>query len=567
MARAQRLLIGIVGLAIVFLLRDTLRSFFDLPSLMITVGGTLAVTYFSYSWETLRGLVAVVHTVLTTTAVSLEAHARKIIQLAQLNHTGGLRALENHEQELQDPLLRRAVSMIVHMRHEDEVRAMVEHEFFLFAHRYEATRQVLLTIGKLLPSFGMVGTLIGLVLLLRQAADPDPQTLAPALAVAVLTTLYGAVFSNVLALPLAAKLQVFIHDQEMLMRLTVEGGVLIARNQSPALVEKRIGLLVMHGELLEQEQLPPPRQQPRLALSHRSDNLVLSSHHSTQSRQFMAPPQRPIPLPRWRVPDEGEGSWWSVTFSDLVLVLLCFVVLWHVADKRRQQRLILSQEAAVSRSQEMREAPEATAHLSVEPSVKTIQPQSQSYEQTEALLPDTFASSPDVSSVSQTATPDTEWQELQSEIHRYIAEQGLDRSVGVISTEQGLVISLSDTITFPSGQATLNEAVMPFLSQVAALASERTTLDIEIAGHTDDRPIATPEFPSNWELSAARASRVARLLLEQEHIDPTRVSTRGHAHFRPLYANDTREHRAANRRVEIRFFRRVETLGGYDYEW
>ena len=75
----------------------------------------------------------------------------------------------------------------------------------------------------------------------------------------------------------------------------------------------------------------------------------------------------------------------------------------------------------------------------------------------------------------------------------------------MISTEQGLVISLSDTITFPSGQATLSEAVTPFLSQVAAIAAERTTLDIEIAGHTDNRPIATPEFPSNWELSTARA--------------------------------------------------------------
>jgi len=269
MVRVQRLLIGLVGLAIVFLLRDTLLAFFDLPSLMITVGGTLAATYFSYSWETLRGLASTVHTVLTTTAISLEAHARKIVQLAQLNHTGGLRALENHEQELQDPLLRRAVSMIVDMRHEEEVRAVVEHEFFLVAHRYEATRQVLLTIGKLLPSFGMVGTLIGLVLLLRQAADPDPQTLAPALAVAVLTTLYGAVFSNALALPLAAKLQVFIHDQEMLTRLTIEGAVLIARNQSPALIEKRLGLLTSHGEFLEPAQLPASRQQPKLALSHR----------------------------------------------------------------------------------------------------------------------------------------------------------------------------------------------------------------------------------------------------------------------------------------------------------
>ena len=64
---------------------------------------------------------------------SLEMHARKIMQLAQLNHTGGLRALESHEHELHDPLLRRAVHLIVDMQHEEEVRAVVEHEFFLFS--------------------------------------------------------------------------------------------------------------------------------------------------------------------------------------------------------------------------------------------------------------------------------------------------------------------------------------------------------------------------------------------------------------------------------------------------
>ena len=180
---------------------------------------------------------------------------------------------------------------------------------------------------------------------------------------------------------------------------------------------------------------------------------MLSSHHSTQSRQFMETPQRATPLPRWRTPEEREGNSWSITFSDLVLLLLCFVVLWHVADKRHWQRLILSQEPTVSRNPEMREASEVTPHLiNAKPAMETTQ--SQSAKQTEEIPTHTLASSVDASSASQTSTPDTEWQELQSEIRQHIAEQGLDRSVGVISTEQGLVISLSDTITFPSGQAT-----------------------------------------------------------------------------------------------------------------
>ena len=294
---------------------------------------------------------------------------------------------------------------------------------------------------------------------------------------------------------------------------------------------------------------------------------MLSSPHSAQQRQFPTTPQRTTSFPRWRAPVEEEGNWWSITFSDLVLILLCFVVLWHMAEKQRQPEAVLSQEPAATQRVATSEEPEVTIQFNAEPDPDPEAPSLQSQKQTESPVAVATASSLGSSSGPYAASTTTEWQELHNELRQYIAEQGLDQTVGVIFTEQGLVISLSDTITFPSGQATLNEAVTPLLSRVAALASERATLDIEIAGHTDDRPIATPEFPSNWELSAARASRVARLLLEQERIDPIRVSTRGYAHFRPLYVNDTEEHRAANRRVEIRFFRRVEPSGGRDYEW
>src|SRR5262249_42029872 len=269
MTKVQWLLIGIVGLAIAVLARETLLAFINLPSLVITLGGTLAATSFSYSWETLRGLGVIVRTVLISDLVSADKHLAQIIRLAQLNHLEGLRALESHEADLHDPFLQRAVSMIVDMRREDEVRETLEHEFFLFANRYESARQVLLTMGKLFPSFGMVGTLIGLVLLLRQATNPDPQALIPALAVAVLTTLYGAVFANALVLPLAAKLQAFIQDRELILRLTVEGAVLIARGQTPAVVQKRLASLVTCEETFTNPQRTASSEHRGLALLHR----------------------------------------------------------------------------------------------------------------------------------------------------------------------------------------------------------------------------------------------------------------------------------------------------------
>lgn len=284
--------------------------------------------------------------------------------------------------------------------------------------------------------------------------------------------------------------------------------------------------------------------------------------HPALQRQRITTQQTTVPLRRWRAPAEEEHSWWTITFSDLVLLLLCFVILWHISEKRE---LLARAQKTIPLSQEIQAPPQEPELSSVAPAPETTAWSPQ--ESPEPILEAAVSSSSLEEPSPQTAPTNADWQELQREVTQYAHEQGLDRAIGVVSTEQGLVISLNDTITFPSGQATLNVAVTPFLSRVAALASERTELNIEIAGHTDDRPIATSEFPSNWELSAARASRVARTLLEQQQIDPTRVSTRGFAHYRPLYANDTDEHRATNRRVEIRFFHRVEPLDESSSVW
>lgn len=280
--------------------------------------------------------------------------------------------------------------------------------------------------------------------------------------------------------------------------------------------------------------------------------------HSPLPRASQRTTEQPhaVPSRRWRAPVEDEVGVWPITFSDLVLLLLCFFVLWHVAEKRYSlsalpvkstEPVLTGQQTALPVS-----LPQGSASTSAEPQ----QQQDNLAEQHSRIMQEEQLAAQPTTQPTGT-TPD--WKALQTQLNSYIHAHGLGRAVGVISTEQGLVISLSDTITFPSGQATLSAAVAPLLAQVAVLATEQPDLDIEITGHTDDRQIATREFPSNWELSAARASRVARALLERNPINPTRVSTRGYASYRPIYPNDTDEHRTANRRVEIRFFQPVET--------
>ncbi len=109
-------------------------------------------------------------------------------------------------------------------------------------------------------------------------------------------------------------------------------------------------------------------------------------------------------------------------------------------------------------------------------------------------------------------------------------------------------------VTFAPGVAELPRQSLAALEEIAASLRDDPDLKLEIVGHTDDRPIATREFPTNWELSAARASAVARRLIEKG-VAPERLSVQGYAAFRPVSENSDRQGRGANRRVEIRFYR------------
>ena len=125
-----------------------------------------------------------------------------------------------------------------------------------------------------------------------------------------------------------------------------------------------------------------------------------------------------------------------------------------------------------------------------------------------------------------------------------------DQAFSLRWNQHRLVFVLDERVTFPIGQAKLLESFQPTLQRIAALIASKEGYMVVISGHTDDTPIKTAQFPSNWELSAARAISVAKSLTENG-VDPARVSIQGNAEYRPLYQNATPANKRANRRVEI----------------
>lgn len=130
-------------------------------------------------------------------------------------------------------------------------------------------------------------------------------------------------------------------------------------------------------------------------------------------------------------------------------------------------------------------------------------------------------------------------------------EEDIDQ-VGLHRSDQGVVMTLSDRLLFDSARAELSSVAYPLLEKIARLI-ERIPVPVEIRGHTDDRPIGTTAFASNWQLSAARALSVLRFLIEHGHADANRLAAVGFAQYQPLVPNDSPAHRALNRRVEFVF--------------
>ncbi|MBT9134905.1 MAG: Photosystem I P700 chlorophyll a apoprotein A2 [Firmicutes bacterium] len=137
---------------------------------------------------------------------------------------------------------------------------------------------------------------------------------------------------------------------------------------------------------------------------------------------------------------------------------------------------------------------------------------------------------------------------MMTHVQEYLESQGIEAEVRAFREERGVLLELQDRVLFDSGQATLRQDGLTLLGKLVTLFSEMPN-EIAVEGHTDNVPINTPEYPSNWELSAARSARVVRYFVEIRGLTPERFSAIGYGEFRPVDSNATAVGRSRNRRV------------------
>jgi len=144
-------------------------------------------------------------------------------------------------------------------------------------------------------------------------------------------------------------------------------------------------------------------------------------------------------------------------------------------------------------------------------------------------------------------------QQVKAVLAKVAGDDRFKGRITVTEVQDGVTIAIEDSLLFESGRAEVREEALPLLGALAESlgTTGQPIRDIRVEGHTDNVPIRTARFPSNWELSSGRAVAVVRLLTERFGLQPQRVSASGFAEFRPVADNLTPESRAANRRVEV----------------
>jgi chemotaxis protein MotB len=227
---------------------------------------------------------------------------------------------------------------------------------------------------------------------------------------------------------------------------------------------------------------------------------------------------RPLRSPAKPAPAETGNEIWFLTLSDLLLLLMIFFVLLLGITLQQQ-----SNSTAPPVQRHKHALPTATAKE--QPANRLVSPNQPT---------------------GDAATS------LESDLLGIIAgNEGLE-GITVARRSQHVVLTLPEQIIFDSGQADLKNGVLPKLEQIAVFIQKHPNIAVEIQGHTDNRPIANRRYPSNWELSADRATQVAKSLVRLG-VNPAIISTRGFGEYQPLYPNGTDSDRMKNRRVELQF--------------
>ncbi len=235
----------VVGIALGFglligsiLMGGEMGAFISVPSLLIVVGGTAAATLINFPIPDFLSVMKVVKNAFLNKASTPEETITTLIGFAETARREGLLALEEQLKETSDTFLRAGMELAIDGMDLERIDSLMTMEVDLLTERHKRGQDMFKQMAKYAPAFGMMGTLIGLIQMLKNVNDPS--AIGPGMAVALLTTFYGTLVANLICLPLAGKLENISQNEIMVKNLVLEGIKAIQSGDNPRLVEKKL---------------------------------------------------------------------------------------------------------------------------------------------------------------------------------------------------------------------------------------------------------------------------------------------------------------------------------------
>jgi chemotaxis protein MotA len=233
-------IIGLVGSYFLVVMGTgfNLGPFIDMPSVYITLGGTVASMFTAFPMKKVLGFFGVIKNTFVVKNASPAETIKVLVGFAEQARREGILALESRSQELTDPFLKKGIQLAVDGTEPDLIKDILNTEISFIEQRHKYSISMLEFGATIAPAFGMIGTLLGLVLMLGNMSDPD--SIGPNMAVALITTLYGSLFANTICTPMASKLAGYSSDEVLIKELMLEGIMSLQSGDNPRIVEQKL---------------------------------------------------------------------------------------------------------------------------------------------------------------------------------------------------------------------------------------------------------------------------------------------------------------------------------------
>ncbi|MFC6465681.1 motility protein A [Marinilactibacillus sp. GCM10026970] len=260
MKRSLLPIIGmIVGIGLILYAMSSsgsLMRFFDAPSLIITLFGSFCALLISFPIDTMKKVPGLMKKLLMTPDNDRIALIDKIIEITKKSRVEGILAIEADIKEIQYPLLKYGLEMVVDGSDEDTIRELLTVQLEQTEERHSVGHEVFLKWGEYAPAFGMIGTLVGLIAMLGDLQDPS--MIGAGMATALLTTFYGSFMANIVFLPIAKNLQMQTSIELKTNEMILEGIMSLQKGENPRVIEQKLQSFISMKDLKKVEEVEAP---------------------------------------------------------------------------------------------------------------------------------------------------------------------------------------------------------------------------------------------------------------------------------------------------------------------